>query len=180
MFPSRILPPPVAFSETAGTHPRPIKLDELAEHSRIMTVDEEKQGSSLHINHRSQRHSVSSADKRSPITDSRPSTRGEDKSLQGPGGRSSRKRSLSNASQEVDRPQQPHSRLTSISATVSLPPPIDSPSQICLCQPDPKVPRPRNGKQNHSVWRLSWWCSSVLTSDSIHTISSASSSPGCL
>jgi len=36
-------------------------------------------------------------------------------------------------------------RLPSITRTFQL----ESPSDICLCQPDPKVPRPRNGTPLH-------------------------------
>lgn len=57
-----------------------------------------------------------------------------------------RKRSSSQASDGENFQLQ--RRLPSISkaSTVSLQ--GESPSQICLCQPDPKVPRPRNGTQS--------------------------------
>jgi len=42
-------------------------------------------------------------------------------------------------------------RLPSITRTFQL----ESPSDICLCQPDPKVPRPRNGTQLHLLSYMS-------------------------
>ena len=50
----------------------------------------------------------------------------------------------------------------------------DSSPHVCLCQPDPKVPRPRNGMLNHC---LTWPC---LQCVSIHFVSpTPSSCCGC-
>ncbi len=94
-----------------------------------------------------------------------PSSPEADKALSSPGLQSledyvdspqvGKKKSFSQISNESHKPR---SRLPSVSWD------LESPSQICLCQPDPKIPRPRNGiyyslppsLRNLQNIRLSW------------------------
>lgn len=58
--------------------------------------------------------------------------------------RLSRKREVSRSPPIGESQRSDHSRLPSISRDGDLTN-KESPTHICLCQPDPKVPRPRNG-----------------------------------
>ena len=40
--------------------------------------------------------------------------------------------------------------------------PVESPSDICLCQPDPKVPRPRNGTQLFLIMGITHFVSDLF------------------
>jgi hypothetical protein len=85
-----------------------------------------------------------------------------------PPSRPTRKRSV-NVVEEEDREIDSH-EVTSIHTRASS---GDSTAHVCICQPDPKIPRPRNGKSLHPARS-----SNLLTSISIHPLPSALSSQG--
>lgn len=142
MFPSRVLPPPQLLADgfTAGVAftTGPVKPDALLEHRIIMTGEESQPPlANSHIRSISpRRDSGTTAGRQSPVDDKQ-SIVTEASTISVPA--SIRKRRQ--LSQVNDAEPSARERLLSAISTK----PIDSPSQICLCQPDPKVPRPRNG-----------------------------------
>ena len=103
---------------------------------------------------------------------SAPSTSGSSKAPltpeESPPSRPTKKRSV-NVVEEEDREIDSH-EVTLIHSRASS---GYSTAQVCICQPEPKIPRPRNGKSSRRTCK-----SSLLTSISIHPLPPASSGEG--
>ena len=154
MFLNRVLPLPPALSTTSAASPLNSGRDSLLQ-NRIMT---------------SRGPSPSSTKNKSPTASLKSSSPAGRTSPQSPGAQhledyqdsgvrvspsrcSTPKRSSSQVSAEAVR--RSSRNLPSLSTSRGSIRSTDSPSQLCLCQPEPKVPRPRNGENIlHNLSRL--------------------------
>ena len=142
MFYHRVLPPPSNPTKAPVAGLRPPNRDTLLENSIMMNENQkihaDDRGTSLAQQHRpsipNKHIPESSEDVNSPTSHSTRSS-----------ARLSRKRE-SPGHPPAPSDQLAAYRLPSTSAAGSSSRSNDSPSQLCLCQPDPKVPRPRNGE----------------------------------
>ena len=140
MFYNRVLPPPSALAAASIAEQQTVGRESLLQH-RIMT--------SVEPNHsaRELNHQISS----SPIQRNLRSYLGRETvenyersvPLKSFIGHDTRKDFSSQLSTKATLPSSNH--LPSVSTTSTPSRSATSPSDICLCQPDPKVPRPRNG-----------------------------------
>lgn len=177
MFLHRVLPPPSPLPKSFHAGPPLARRDTLLE-NRIMTSEVPDSfvkigsGSSL-------KPSFQNPKSHSPQGDYQ-AVRSPTNQLEGG---LSRKRVSSQSSIEETR-----SIISRTVPSVSAESPItkyttDSPSQICLCQPDPKVPRPRNGIKSDflSIASSDLLCQRLTgASYSLHSLSpTSSSSSGC-
>ena len=124
----RVLPLPEPLH--SNLTPRCRQADDLLQH-KIMTNDKDS------TTPKRARSPVSSHQSSSPVIDKAPSSPITSSLEDNVDSQKGRARAASQASSIERR------RLPSISKAFQL----ESPSDICLCQPDPKVPRPRNGMQ---------------------------------
>ena len=144
MFGHRVLPPLQPQTVLSSTN-IPIRgQDTLLQH-RIMTSDKSCDSLEKPINRRSSQASTSPIDKQHTNSTHLENLEAQQTSpiANQSSGRLIRKRNSSPSS--IEELGSPERNLLSISTSSILTSTTDSPSQICLCQPDPKVPRPRNG-----------------------------------
>ena len=145
MFLHRVLPPPASSLLPTSGCPNPhVRRDSLQE-NRIMT-HEPRPGSAEPI-----RTSHSPESPSGPLSYEPPPPSAADEPTHVPsdGGRVSRRREYSLADVYQGNPAGAPTTTRSPPDSDERARPSVSPSQVCLCQPDPKVPRPRNGE-----W---WW-----------------------
>ena len=128
----RVLPVPEALVHPNPARSQEIGVDSLVQH-RIMT-NERRVSSS-----RRSKSPASSQRSSSPVADKHQDTPSVN-SVEDPDYEDSPEPRDRSSSQQSNREVR---RLPSISKAWQA----ESPSDICLCQPDPKVPRPRNGMQ---------------------------------
>ena len=146
MFLNRVLPLPPALSTTSAASPLSSGRDSLLQ-NRIMMSKRPSPSSST--KNKSPTASLKSS---SPVGRSSPQSPGQqplgdyqDSSIRvSPSRHSTPKRSSFQTSVEAVR--RSSRNLPSLSTSSGSVRSLDSPSQLCLCQPEPKVPRPRNGK----------------------------------
>lgn len=132
----RVLPPPPAFANQNRARSWVLEPEALLQ-PRKMTIDKTKDGSKkCESPALSEKSSSPAAERVSPSAESLEDYEDPPKA---------RTRSSSQASNGENHQLQ--RRLPSISKASAMSWQGESPSQICLCQPDPKVPRPRNGTQ---------------------------------
>ena len=142
MFYHRILPPPSTLARSSATSLRPPKGDTLIENQIVMSEN--------HKVNVVQRRDSRTQPGKSSITDldlARP-----DEEEGRPIAHSTRsatrlyhKRDSSASSAEGETRRSSKAIQPPVSSEGSNGRNVESPSNICLCQPDPKVPRPRNG-----------------------------------
>ena len=148
MFYNRVLPLPPALTSTSVDKSTSSAPNTLLQH-KIMTVAELDGNTDTHrsISPRSYRRASSPAKDKRPTSPGQESLEDHEDSLstESLSSRTTRKRSSSQASQE-GRPRSTRGppSISTLTANRVLRA-ADSASQVCLCQPDPKVPRPRNG-----------------------------------
>lgn len=148
MFYHRILPPPSNLAKAPVAGVKPPNGDTLLENRIIMSENQR-----LHTDRRQsqiQQHTPSFSDEQVQ--------RAEDDQVNLSGGyatrssaRLSRKRDSDPSPEESS--QLSRNRVASVSGEGPGTKLAESPSQLCLCQPDPKVPRPRNG-ENQVIYFL--------------------------
>ena len=145
MFLNRVLPLPPALSTTSAPSPLNSRRDSLLQ-NRIMTGREPSSSSTKNKSRSASLKSSSPAGRHSPQSPGEePLEHYQDSSVGvSPSHRSTPKRSPSQVSAEAVRRSSRH--LPSLSTSSGSVRSTDSPSQLCLCQPEPKVPRPRNGE----------------------------------
>jgi hypothetical protein len=132
----RVLPPPPALANQNRAGSWVIEPEALLQ-PRKMTTEKTNDGSNkIKSPASSEKGSSPAAERVSPSIESLEDFEDPPKA---------RKRSSSQASDGENSHLQ--RRLPSISKASTMSWQGESPSQICLCQPDPKVPRPRNGTQ---------------------------------
>ena len=144
MFYHRVLPPPSNLAKAPVAGVRPPNRDALLE-NRIMMDENHK----LHLDRREsqgEQHSYAVPD------DEGSSFKEETDSPMGPATRASARLSHK---RDYDRSPEDagevgKNKSFSVLREDFSPRLSDSPSQLCLCQPDPKVPRPRNGNMPFS------------------------------
>ena len=146
MFYHRVLPPPSNLTTPLIAGPRAARRDTLLEH-RIMTSENPRELNDTKENLEPSREPIPLADQHS-YPRKAAQERNQYEPLHTPTRSSTRlsgKRTSSQASSEEDTRRSSKATIHSVSTDSTAPPVVDSPSQVCLCQPDPKVPRPRNG-----------------------------------
>lgn len=146
MFLNRVLPLPPALSTTSAASPLNSGRDSLLP-NRIMTSRGPSPTSTKNKSPTASLKSSSPAGRNSPQSPGRqPLEHYQDPSVRvSPSRRSTPKHSSSHISVEAVR--RSGRKLPSLSTSSGSIRSTDSPSQLCLCQPEPKVPRPRNGKK---------------------------------
>ena len=150
MFIHRVLPLPSPLTNTTCSKAQDTSRDSLLENSN-MTGRECYGGSATMISpRRVSLRSSSPSKNRFPNTgwqESNESFRESALVVQGPN-RSLRKRTMSQ--DPVGEIRHSERKLPPLQDSNILTTSADSASQVCLCQPDPKVPRPRNGQSSFS------------------------------
>lgn len=150
MFYHRVLPPPSNLATPSTTGLRPPKRDALLE-NRIMTNED----TSPYIDQRDfQGHLPKSSTGNEKEARGRAGVPDENPSPTGVLTRSSTRLLQKHASSRS--PISENRRLSRVDPSLAATEgessrPVESPSQVCLCQPDPKVPRPRNGMYLHVI-----------------------------
>ena len=141
MFYHRVLPPPSNLARPPVAGLRPPNRDTLLENRIIMNENQKIHADSRNPQTAQQRRECTLDEHLSEVEEDVTSPTGYSTRSSA---RLSRKRNPDQYTE--DKTQSSMFRHPSVSVEGSNPKFDDSPSQLCLCQPDPKVPRPRNGK----------------------------------
>ena len=140
MFYNRVLPPPSALAAASIAEQQTVGRESLLRHRIMPSIEPNRSARELN-------HQISE----SPIRRNLRSYTGRETAEDYEGsvplesfiGHDTCKKFSSQLSAKATLPSRNH--LPSVSTTSTPSRSATSPSDICLCQPDPKVPRPRNG-----------------------------------